>query len=608
MDSRDRLERQQADEPDALPADPEEEVALLLDGLRQVGARLTALEEQVRGRLDELALRIRLAAEMERTADLWKMKLEEAEELARRTGEAAERALALTAEAQQAAERLLQEIPARAAARTEGLLSEIRESVLQSAQDVLTEARSAALSAAAEARNAAAAARTAVEQIEALLRSTPPPGQGPTDHPEILSEIHTTAEALRSEIEQAFAAMKRGYDASISRIERELRERVDRSIAAMHREDRADGPAAHDSGEDALQELRRQLEALKAASLHRTRAVEERQEELAAQVSRLKRWTAAALLAALAAAGVLFFGRAASGEPVQVRPPEGVAIPVRIASNITSIVPVPVPFLPVGISLWTASVEGEILGLPVKGTLKGYTTAAGFFVPIFQRHSIQQTKIDTPAGSITVHAGMVGRDVYIEADPTKGTGAFAGLAARGKLTAEGAMSLRQARFSGEIVTGWTDVREAESAVLKALEENRSLGAQEREALARKVRDALAATALRPFPPSPAPAASRPEQQAAPDDPQVLWDGRADRDVVEGTLTVVVPRGPDRQQVRVVVVGPSSTRTAYEGLHAPADRVVVRISEQAPVVIQVYIDFRLAAAISSGKDSSPQPEQ
>jgi len=55
-----------------------------------------------------------------------------------------------------------------------------------------------------------------------------------------------------------------------------------------------------------------------------------------------------------------------------------------------------------------------------------------------------------------------------------------------------------------------------------------------------------------------------------------------------TVSVVVPPGPDEQQIRIIVKDSSGERIVYDAYHSPGDRIERVVEGHRPTTVQVYI--------------------
>jgi len=62
------------------------------------------------------------------------------------------------------------------------------------------------------------------------------------------------------------------------------------------------------------------------------------------------------------------------------------------------------------------------------------------------------------------------------------------------------------------------------------------------------------------------------------------------------LQVVVPEGPQSQQVKIVIIDESGVRTVYQAVHAPGDHIDQTVRTQGYGIIQVYVDNRLVQEV------------
>jgi serine/threonine-protein kinase len=62
------------------------------------------------------------------------------------------------------------------------------------------------------------------------------------------------------------------------------------------------------------------------------------------------------------------------------------------------------------------------------------------------------------------------------------------------------------------------------------------------------------------------------------------------------LQVVVPEGPQSQQVKIVIIDETGVRTVYQAVHAPGDHIDQTVRTQGYGIIQVYVDNRLVQEV------------
>ncbi len=63
-----------------------------------------------------------------------------------------------------------------------------------------------------------------------------------------------------------------------------------------------------------------------------------------------------------------------------------------------------------------------------------------------------------------------------------------------------------------------------------------------------------------------------------------------------TVKLVVPAGPPRQTVKIVVIDTQGVHVAYQGVHSPGENLERQVTGQGYTVVQVYIDGRLIQEI------------
>jgi hypothetical protein len=58
------------------------------------------------------------------------------------------------------------------------------------------------------------------------------------------------------------------------------------------------------------------------------------------------------------------------------------------------------------------------------------------------------------------------------------------------------------------------------------------------------------------------------------------------------ITLVVPSGPPKQTVKIVVIDSGGVHTLYEKAHAPGEIVNAQVNGSGYTIVQVYLDNRL----------------
>jgi beta-lactam-binding protein with PASTA domain len=62
------------------------------------------------------------------------------------------------------------------------------------------------------------------------------------------------------------------------------------------------------------------------------------------------------------------------------------------------------------------------------------------------------------------------------------------------------------------------------------------------------------------------------------------------------IKLVVPAGPPRQTVKIVVIDQQGVHIAYQGMHSPGENLDRQVTGQGYTIVQVYIDGRLIQEI------------
>lgn len=83
---------------------------------------------------------------------------------------------------------------------------------------------------------------------------------------------------------------------------------------------------------------------------------------------------------------------------------------------------------------------------------------------------------------------------------------------------------------------------------------------------------------------------------APPQPIVTGTPGSGGDRRQTHLHIIVPEGPARQLVRIVVIDQQGVRVVYEGTHHPGENVDRQVVGQGYTIVQVYIDSRLIQEI------------
>ena len=101
----------------------------------------------------------------------------------------------------------------------------------------------------------------------------------------------------------------------------------------------------------------------------------------------------------------------------------------------------------------------------------------------------------------------------------------------------------------------------------------------------------------PRPATPAPRAEVTPRAGPPAQPSARPSTTQPGGVVRRTrLQVVVPEGPQAQQVKIVIIDETGVRTVYQAVHAPGDHIDQTVRTQGYGIIQVYVDNRLVQEV------------
>lgn len=65
---------------------------------------------------------------------------------------------------------------------------------------------------------------------------------------------------------------------------------------------------------------------------------------------------------------------------------------------------------------------------------------------------------------------------------------------------------------------------------------------------------------------------------------------------QARVKLVVPEGPARQTVKIVVIDQQGVHVTYQGTHHPGENLDKQVAGQGYTIVQVYIDGRLIQEI------------
>lgn len=237
-----------------------------------------------------------------------------------------------------------------------------------------------------------------------------------------------------------------------------------------------------------------------------------------------------------------------------------------------------------------------VLGLPLEGqtslTMEAHITMVLVSPSTTAQGKAPRVVLHGPAGdatvSITIDQPVQGMGGYDPAEATvhirgmAGTGMFAGVRIQADL--KGAF-----KPAGTLYLGYTSSDAAFAAVQRGLAQNSALTEVERAALLEQARQALATAAVDLFPPDETSGAAR--QRGAPPTQAVVNSAvRRAGSETQVVLRIVVPQGPARQPVRVVVVNVNGgQQTTDLGAHAPGESVSGLAAGTPPFVVLVYVN-------------------
>ncbi len=233
--------------------------------------------------------------------------------------------------------------------------------------------------------------------------------------------------------------------------------------------------------------------------------------------------------------------------------------------------------------------EGTFLGMRFSGTalnleIQSYGPMGPGSFSVIPVNAV----FETPAGRLHLNVvGPPGGEVRVEADPSKGTGAFAGVVARGTLriftTQEGNALVR-----GRIVVGWESREQAEQALLRVY------GGDDPEGVRRAVRSA-------PVEPMPFPWSDKPPARTL-----VRWGVvRRAGDAAEVRVVALAGReGSEQNMVRIRIIAVSSDGSrsdVFDGAVTPGEQIDRTFRVKVPAVVMVLHGARAVAQFTVGAE-------
>jgi hypothetical protein len=245
-----------------------------------------------------------------------------------------------------------------------------------------------------------------------------------------------------------------------------------------------------------------------------------------------------------------------------------------------------------------------VLGIPLAGqtslTMEAHITMVLVSATTTAQGKADRVVLHGPAGDATVSVvidqpvqGMGGydpADATVRLRGTGGTGMFEGVRIQGDL--KGAF-----KPTGTLYLGYPSPEAALAAVQRGLAQNAALTDPERAALLDQARAALAGARVDLFPQdtstAPAGQPATPPAQAT-----VTSAVRRAGTQTQVVLRIVVPQGPDRQAVRLVVVNADGAQQPVDlGVHAPGTAVSGSASGTAPFIVLVYVNDAMVRQIN-----------
>jgi len=297
----------------------------------------------------------------------------------------------------------------------------------------------------------------------------------------------------------------------------------------------------------------------------------------------------------------------------QTASPDATALAVPVSGHIvitdmgkaeTRIVPTPVVSSGSTTQREDLDITLPVLGIPLEGqtslTMEAHMTMVLVSATTTAQGKAGPVVLHGPAGDATVSViidqpvqGMGGydpADATVHIRGTGGTGMFDGVRIHGDL--KGAF-----KPAGTLYLGYPSPEAALAAAERGLAQNTALTEPQRAALLDQARQALAGARVDLFPQEAAPAP--PGQTAAPPAQAAVTSAvRPAGAQTQLVLRIVVPQGPARQPVRLVVVNADGTQQTIDlGLHAPGDTVSASASGTVPFVALVYVNDMMVKQIN-----------
>ncbi|MHB8731235.1 MAG: hypothetical protein ACYDAB_05535 [bacterium] len=245
-----------------------------------------------------------------------------------------------------------------------------------------------------------------------------------------------------------------------------------------------------------------------------------------------------------------------------------------------------------------------VLGIPLEGqtslTMEAHMTMVLVSATTTAQGKADHVVLHGPAGdatvSVVIDQPVQGMGGYDPADATVhirgagGTGMFDGVRIQADL--KGAF-----KPAGTLYLGYPSPEAALAAIDRGLAQNSSLTDPQRTALLDQARQAAAGARVDLFPQEAT--AVPPGQTAAPPAQAVVTSAvRRAGAQTQVVLRIIVPQGPARQPIRLVVVDADGTQHSVDlGVHAPGDAVSGSASGAAPFIVLVFVNDVMARQIS-----------
>ena len=304
----------------------------------------------------------------------------------------------------------------------------------------------------------------------------------------------------------------------------------------------------------------------------------------------------------MALAAVLVLSASAGAQPASsdatalAVPASGHIVITDMGKAETHIVPTPVVSSGSTTQREDLDITLPVLGIPLEGetslTMEAHMTMVLVSATTTAQGKADHVVLHGPAGdatvSVVIDQPVQGMGGYDPADATVhirgagGTGMFDGVRIQADL--KGAF-----KPAGTLYLGYPSPEAALAAIERGLAQNASLTGPQRTALLDQARQALAGAHVDLFPPEAA--AGPPGQTAAPPAQAVVTSAvRRAGAQTQVVLRVIVPQGPARQPVRLVVVDADGTQYPADlGVHAPGDAVSGSASGAAPFIVLVFVN-------------------